>query len=161
VLPLDLIDYLRSDEAQPLLSGEDLERYVSSLKSARSTQPWLHDAIRDVGQLRKAVREIPPRIAFGSEDARMAAERIQEILSRIERYEDPTQPNSRLRPQVERFRRLLTELAPPSGTAPDEKPLPPTTEEQVKTWTASAQQCVDAMHQELRLMRRASAFASP
>jgi KAP family P-loop domain len=157
VLPVDLVDYLRSDEAGPLTVKEGLEPYVSSLKSARSTQTWLHDAIRDVGHLRKAVREIPASIEFGSPEAKEAAERIQAILSRLERYEDPAEPNSRLRPQVERFSRLLNELAPPLGiSAPSAM-----AEGQVEAWKGKAQQCIDVLHQELRLMRRASAFAAP
>jgi KAP family P-loop domain len=156
VLPVDLVDYLRSNEAQPLTAEGDLQRYVSSLKSARSTQPWLHDAIRDVGQLRKAVREVPTSIQFGSPEAKETAERIQGVLSRVEGYEDPVTPNGRLGPQLRRFKGLLNELAPPSDSTP-----PDTAEEQVEAWKGKTQQCVDALHQELRLMRRASAFASP
>ena len=157
VLPFDLIDFLRSNEIKPLTTEEDLERYVSSLKSARSSQPWLHDAIRDVGQLRKAVREVPSGVHFGSQEAKEAAERIKAVLSRLERYEeDPTESNSRLRPRIQRLTALLAELAPPSASATGE-----TTEEQVKAWEERAMQSVDALHQELRLMRRASAFAAP
>jgi KAP family P-loop domain len=157
VLPVDLLDYLRSDEARPLTAKEGLERYLSSLKSARSTQPWLHDAIRDVGRLRKAVREIPASIQFGSPEAKEVAERIKAVLSRLESYEDPVEANSRLRPQVERFRRLLNELAPP----PSGSRAPAAREGQIEAWKGNAQQCIDALHQELRLMRRASAFAAP
>jgi hypothetical protein len=155
VLPIDLVDYLRSNEAQPLAAEENLERYASSLKSAMSTQPWLHDAIRDVGQLSKAVRGISANVQFGSSEAKEAAERIQGVLSRFEHYKDPADPSGRrLRPVVERFKRLLNQLAPPSDSAPSG-----TTEEQARDWKNKAQQCVDVLYQELRLMRRSSAFA--
>ena len=118
VLPVDLVDYLRSSEAKPLTAEGDLERYVSSLKSARSTQPWLHDAIRECGPFAKAVREIPANTQFGSAEAKEAAERIQAVLSRVERYEDPSGPSSRLRPQVQRFKGLLNQLVPASARHP-------------------------------------------
>lgn len=66
VLPAELTDYLRSVEAAALLEHKnDLERYLSSLHSTRSTQPWVKDAFRDVGHLRQLVRGVRPDTRWG------------------------------------------------------------------------------------------------
>jgi len=155
VLPPELAAYLRSNEAASL-TRPDLERYLSSLHSTRGTLPWLHDAIRDVGRLRQVLRDVPTTLRFGSEDAVHTAEELRAVIARLDRYEtEAGEKWTGLSAYVQRLTELCTALKPTSD-GPDTE----TTLDQVETWRTEAQRTVDALHQELRLIRRSSAFSA-
>jgi hypothetical protein len=153
VLSAELAEFLRSPDAEPLASAEDIERYVSSLQSARSPVTWLHDAIRDVGQLRQLVRDASPSMGFATPAARTFAEEVQTALARLERRFDPAD-KSRIDDPLRRLRQLLEPLTPdPPDTAPA-----PTEPHEFADWQRSCMAQVDLLQEELRLIRRASAF---
>ena len=94
--------------AAPLTASGDLERYVSSLTSARTTQPWLKEAIRDIGQLRKVVRGLPAELKFGNTAAEEAAEEMRLVLSRFDRHTYPAEASNNLRPNLRRLKQAIT-----------------------------------------------------
>jgi hypothetical protein len=65
LLPPSLIAYLRSSLATPLVNHASLDPYISILQSADSTKSWVLDIYRQIGTLRKQVKEAlalrPPR----------------------------------------------------------------------------------------------------
>jgi hypothetical protein len=155
-LPADLVSYLRSSDAAPLTASGDLERYVSSLTSARTAAPWLKEAIRDIGQLRKVVRRLPAELKFGNTAAEEAAEEMRRVLSRFNRHTYPAEASNSLRPNLRRLKQLVDQLAPPGASEPAD-----TSPKQVEEWKAQAHQTIDALHEEVKILRRSSAFAPP
>ena len=154
VLPLELSEFLRSKEAEKLAATPDLERYVSLLETTHSMQSWVKDAMRDVGHLRRYIRDVRPPLQFGSDDARNMAVQVKDILGRLARYqggEDAT----RLKRPLDKLGELVKVLAP-SGTAKSEPKE--TTPQDLEGWRQDAASQADALQQELRLIRRSSAF---
>jgi hypothetical protein len=156
VLPPELAAFLRSGEAGPLSEKKDLERYLFSLESTSRSLPWLPRAIRDVGQLRQLLREVPATARFGDEEAARLAEQLRAVLDRLVGYEDAA-GEKWLGP--DRYVRRLTELAATLTPGADSSATG-TTPETLDAWKEQAQQTVDALHQELRLIRRSSAFGT-
>lgn len=154
VLPLELSEFLRSDEATALAATEDLERYVTLLETTRSTQSWVKHAMHDVGLLRRHIREISPALQFGGTDARDEAVKLKDILGRLGNYHSGADA-ARLESPLEKLKSLVKVLAPSttSQASPEE-----TEREQLEQWRADAAAEADALLQELRLIRRSSAF---
>lgn len=157
VLPPELAAYLRSGEAEPLSEKkEDLERYLFSLESTSRSLPWLPRAIREVGQLRQLLRDVPATARFGDEGAVRLAEQLRVVLDRLVGYAD-TAGEKWVGP--DRYVQRLTELAATLTPAADRSGTG-TTPEALDAWKDQAQHTVDALHQELRLIRRSSAFGT-
>lgn len=152
VLSAELSDFLRSDLAEKLAAEYNLERYVSSLETTRTTQSWVQEAMRDVGMLRRQCRDVPQELQFGSDHARRIVEQVTGILDRLGSFSKPHFSGSstgRMESSLEKLRnqfQLLFVPPPPDG--------PLTTIEQWKTEAAGH---VNALQQELRVIRRASA----
>lgn len=155
VLPPELAAYLRSGEAGPLSEKKDLERYLFSLESASRSLPWLPRAIRDVGQLRQLLREVSATARFGNEEATRLAEQLRAVLDRLVGHES-TAGEKWVGP--DRYVRRLAELT--TALTPADSSEIGTTPETLDAWKEQAQQTVDALHQELRLIRRSSAFGT-
>jgi hypothetical protein len=151
VLPLELSSFLRSPEAAPL-QRPDLGRYVTFLETTRSPQSWLSEAMRDVGMLRAQLRRVTDDMAVGGDDARGISSAIVDAVSRLSSYTS-TGPSGPL----EQLRGLAAELSPPPSS-----PVPPgaTSEQTMERWRADASAQIDAVQQELRLLRKGSRFAS-
>jgi hypothetical protein len=156
VLPPELAAYLRSGEAEPLSEKKDLERYLFSLGSTSNTLPWLPRAIRDVGQLRQLLRDVAATARFGDEVAARIAEQLRAILDRLVGYQNLAADKwVRLDRYVQRLTELATRLTPPPDSS-----MKGTTPETLEGWKEQTQEIVDALHQELRLIRRSSAFGT-
>lgn len=153
ILPLELSEFLRSREAATLVRP-DLERYVSFLESTHSMQSWVKDAMRDVGLLRRQIRDMSPSLRFGSASARDMAVQLKDILGRLARY-GSAQNSARLEQSLERLEELIEALAPAGSTksGPEE-----TTSQQIEEWRQNVGVQINALQQELRLIRRSSAF---
>jgi KAP family P-loop domain len=156
VLPLELSQFLRSPEAEALASSPDLERYVSLLETTRTLQSWVKDAMRDVGHLRRHIRGVRPPLRFGSTSARDVAVQIKDILGRLASYQTGAGAAG-LEYPLEKVRSLVKVLAPSmtGETEPAE-----TTPEQLEHWREEAVAQTDALQQQLRLIRRSSAFGA-
>lgn len=157
VLPADLADYLHSAQAAALLEHKhDLEQYMSSLHSTRSAQPWVKDAFRDVGHLRQLVREVKPDTVWGSDRARQTAEQIRTLLSRAQNYQGMSHDTSaRLSAPIGHLLEAVEVLNSTGGEA-DHTPRP----EEVDAWRRAALDAIDQLQDQLRLVRRASAFGT-
>lgn len=156
VLPLELSEFLRSKEATALATTPDLERYVSFLETTRSTQAWVMDAMRDVGLLRRLIRDVRPPLRFGNDSARAIAEQVKDILGRLAGYQSGANA-MRLERRLEKIRNFVNVLTA-SVTAQSEPEE--TTPEQLERWRQDAAAETDALQQELRLIRRSSAFGA-
>ena len=156
VLPLELSEFLRSPEAAPLAGSRDIERYVSFIETTRSGQNWVRDAMRDVGTLRQHIRDAPATLRFASPAARELAEHLKDVLGRLAGYHQQT--GGRFGPSLDapvaNLRRLLNVLAPSTPDEPME-----TTAEELDRWRQEFRASIDGLQQELRLIRRSSAFA--
>jgi hypothetical protein len=155
VLPLELSEFLRSNEAQNLSDAFDLGRYLSLMETTRSTVPWIPEAMRDVGQLRRRIRSFEPGLRFGSARAREAAVYMKDVLGRLSGYTTADIP-SRLQKPLDGLNDLLNTLAPSGGQ--DNSPQD-TAPERLEKWRQAAAAEIDAMQLELRLIRRSSAFS--
>lgn len=155
VLPLELSEFLLSPEAAAL-ETPDLERYVSLLETTRHMQSWVKDAMRDVGLLRRQIRDMDSSIRFGSARARDIAVQVKDILGRLASYRSGPYA-ARLERPLERLGNLIDILAP-SGTAKSEPAE--TTAQQLEEWQQNAAAQTTAIQQELRLIRRSSAFGA-
>jgi hypothetical protein len=151
VLPLDLSDFLRSGEGEALTRAADLERYVSLVETTSSSQSWVQDAMRECGMLRRHTRAVRPPLTRGSPQAREIAERLKEALGRLDRYTSPAR--SRLVGVLEELSRLVNELV---VAGPDDDP----SAHDAAAWQQRTTVQIDRLQQELRLIRRSSAFAA-
>jgi hypothetical protein len=156
VLPLELSEFLRSAEAAALADATDLERYLSFIETTRSSQGWVKDAMREVGTLRQHIRDVPPTFQFAGPAARELAEHLKDVLGRIAGYQQQTSGRfgSTLEGSLAKLRQTLSVLAP-AGAEPAE----PTAPEEVEQWRQDVRRRIDNLQQELRLIRRSSAFA--
>jgi hypothetical protein len=156
VLPLELSQFLRSPEAEALAESSDLGGYVSLLETTSTTQSWIKDAMRDVGHLRRHIRGVRPPLRFGSTSARDIAEQIKDILGRLATYQSGAGAAGPEYP-LEKLRSLVKVLAPSmtGETQPEE-----TKPEQLDHWREDAAAQTDALQEQLRLIRRSSAFAA-
>jgi hypothetical protein len=153
VLPLDLSDFLRSDEAS-VLEVPNLERYVSFLETTRSTQGWVKDALRDVGLLRQQIRQVRPPFSFGSSDARVIVEQLKDVLGRLGSYREASSDSvQRLDVPLVKLQAHVDLLAPSSMPTPTSA-----SEEDLERWHTEAAAHIDGLQQELRFIRRSSAF---
>lgn len=76
-----LVSYLRSNLAEPLTRHDTLDAYLSSLQSTRSSRPWELGAYREIGQLRREIRD-----ALGQDPITMPAiEAVLDTASRVAR----------------------------------------------------------------------------
>jgi KAP family P-loop domain len=155
VLPLELSEFLRSHEAETLTTTPHLERYVSLLETTRSTQGWVKDAMRDVGMLRRQTRAVRSPLDLGSAQTREIAEQLKDILGRLGQIASSANA-ARLEPLLEKLRRLVNVLAP--TTAPDSSEN--NTAGQIENWQQDMVAEIDVLQQELRLIRRSSAFGA-
>jgi hypothetical protein len=156
VLPLELSEFLRSPQAAALAESPDLERYVSLLETTQSMQGWVKDAMGDVGQLRRYIRDAHPPLQIGDDDTRQIAVQIKDVLGRLSSYQIG-ESATRLERPLEKLRNLVSALAP-SITGQNE-PVE-TTPQQLDEWRKDASAQTDALQQELRLIRRSSAFGA-
>ena len=154
VLPLELSEFLRSNEASALATTKDLERYVTLLETTRTTQSWVKHAMHEVGLLRRYIREIPPSLQFGDTDARDRAVNIKDILGRLGSYQSGADA-ARLESPLEKLKSLVKDLVPATTGQAE---LEETKREQLEHWRADAATQADALLEELRLIRRSSAF---
>ena len=155
VLPLELSEFLRSNEAEALTTTPHLERYVSLLETTRSTQGWVKDAMREVGLLRRQTRAAQPPLSFGSQQTREIAEQLKDILGRLSQIAGGANA-VRLEPLLEKLNRLVNVLAP--TTTPDAPTVTATGD--IENWQQNMVAEIDVLQQELRLIRRSSAFGA-
>jgi hypothetical protein len=156
VLPLELSEFLRSAEAAALAQTKDIERYLSFIETTRSSQAWVRDAMRDVGTLRQHVRDVPPTLRFASPAARELAEHVKDVLGRLAGYHQQVSGRfgQALEAPLAKLHHLLTILAP--STVEEARA---TTTEELELWRRDVRAQIDGLQQELRLIRRSSAFA--
>jgi hypothetical protein len=152
VLPRDLSSFLRSPEAAAL-QRPDLGSYVTFLETTGTAQSWVNDAIRDVGSLRAELRAVELDMQFGSQGARDIATNMTDVLAKLSGHQNTAVG---LTGPLDRLRALVTELAPP--TTPDGDAA--TSAADVERWRSRAAAETDTIQQELRLVRRATRFAS-
>jgi hypothetical protein len=154
VLSAELAAFLRSPEAAGL-RRPDLAGYVSFLETTRTAQSWVTEAMRDVGVLRAQVRAVGPTFVFGTEAAREVAGAINAALRRLIGYE-PTVAG--LAGPLARLQALAAELAPPTALGDDRSSAEAAG--RADRWRADASAQTDAIQQALRVVRRATRFAS-
>ncbi|WP_235732662.1 KAP family P-loop NTPase fold protein [Mycolicibacterium septicum] len=158
VLPTELSEFLRSPLTHTLSAEYDIERYLSSLETTRSTQSWVQDAMHDVGLLRRHLRDdVPDSLEFGSDKARTVVEQVLSVLGRLERFAISSGDSAnRLTSLTQKLRdqfQLLTAL-------PSLMPTPETDKQaadRLENWKKVTATHINALQQELRLIRRASA----
>jgi len=161
VLPMELSEFLRSPLAHTLSAEYDIERYLSSLETTRSTQSWVQDAMHDVGLLRRHVRDdVPDSLQFGSPEARAVVEQVQSLLGRLEKFAMSSGGSAnRLTALTQKLRDQFQLLAPPPvqldtfvGPSVDRSA------DRRATWKQVTADHINALQQELRLIRRSSAI---
>jgi KAP family P-loop domain len=151
VLPLELSTFLRSEQGRALAEVPDLERYVSLVETTHSPQGWVKDAMQTCGELRRHTRDAGP-VQPGSREARTLAEELKNILGKLKLYV-PGDQVAGLTGSLERLTQLCDELAQtmdPEGSGPD-----------IRDWGQRMVTEIDRLQQELRFIRRSSAFGRP
>jgi energy-coupling factor transporter ATP-binding protein EcfA2 len=160
VLSIELSGFLRSDLTAMLAGEIDLERYVSSLETTRSTQWWVKDAMRDVGLLRRHSRDVPDSFQSGSFDARTILEEVTGVLGRLDSLTTTSFSGSstgQLVSSLAKLRNQFQLLIAPSLSAASPADRGPTTPDEVQEWKNETAVHINALQEELRLIRRASA----
>jgi hypothetical protein len=153
VAPLELAEFLRSDGASALARAHDVGRYVSLLETTRTSHSWVKDAVREVGLLRRYIRQVGPPLQFGDDVARDKAVHLKTFLaiSPVTRVEW----KRRLSPGRLKMARFLNVLAP---SGPTDAPLEGTTPEKLEEWRHEAMAQTNYLQDELRLIRRSPTF---
>ena len=155
VLSTELSNFLRSDLTAKLANQNNLERYVSSLETTRSTQSWVQDAMHDVGQLRRQCRDVPDSLQFASPDARKIVVQVTDILGRLESLSNPNLSGSSTGPLESSLQKIRYQFQLLAPSPPPDKEA--TTAAQIEEWKTATAVHINALQQELRLIRRASA----
>jgi KAP family P-loop domain len=147
VLPPDLSDFLQSPQAKVLTTVGDLQHYVSFLEQTRSAQSWVTDAMHEIGTLRRILRDLPPDARVGGDSARAAAVQLKSVLARLSSRSTDT---ARVARYVTKLDTLVNTLTPtdPDSVQTDVSP----------DWRREAGAIIDGLQQELRLIRRSTAF---
>lgn len=158
VLPMELSEFLRSPLTHTLSAEYDLERYLSSLETTRSTQSWVQDAMHDVGLLRRHLRDdVPDSLEFGSDEARRVVEQVLSVLGRLEKFAMSSGGSAnRLTYLMQKLRDQFQLLAP-SPAPMDDKQSEASAADRMENWRKVTAAHINALQQELRLIRRASA----
>jgi hypothetical protein len=158
VLSVELSEFLRSPLTGQLASEPSLERYLSSVETTQSTQPWVQDAMRDVGRLRNLVRNVDTDVLeFGSPRARTFVEDAVTILGRLESNTRMYSKSSeRVTTVLEKLRSRVQALGAPTEKVRDDNSAPGSS--RIEKWKVDAAGEVDTLQRELRLIRRASAI---
>ncbi|AGB26860.1 KAP family P-loop domain protein (plasmid) [Mycobacterium sp. JS623] len=159
VLPMELSEFLRSDLAQSLSYAHDLELYITSLETTRSTKSGVPDAMNNVGLLRRQLRDnVPDSLQFESPGARTVVEQALSILGHLDSYAISSgSPAPRLTSLLQKLTDQYQLLV-----APQRVPMDPATSQErpadrMQTWKKQTADHIDALQQELRLIRRSSA----
>ena len=93
---------------------------------------------------------------FGDEAAREKAAHLKSVLGSLANHEE----TEGLTPLLEKLTGFANELAPLEATEDDHENTTPTTREKLEDWRQRAMAEIDMLQEELRLIRRASAFGS-
>jgi hypothetical protein len=93
-LPLSLQSYLANEATSVLSLGDDLEIYVSSLESARLTEPTVREVSQAFGRLRVAHRSAAPT---GSAAIRGMLDELAGRLSGFTSFSSATSASTRIR----------------------------------------------------------------
>jgi ABC-type dipeptide/oligopeptide/nickel transport system ATPase component len=158
VLPMDLSEFLRSPLTESLSSADDLERYISSLETTRSTQSWVQDAMYNVGLLRRHLRDDVPD-SFDSPETHTVAQKLLAVLGRLDSYAmtsgaSAAQLTSLLQKLRDQFKLLAVPPLVIEGAPAEKSPA-----DRMEKWKKETAAHIDALQQELRLIRRSSAVA--
>jgi KAP family P-loop domain len=157
ILPSELLAFLRSDEAATL-QRPDLELCVSLLETTHTRQGWLKEAMREVGRLRRHLRDLPADLEPGNEAARTAANELRGVLGHLQQ-QTSSASNPAVRSALNRLDSLISELGSPLPTGPDAHGRE-TPSIRGESWKPKASQATDALQAELRALRRASTFGA-
>jgi hypothetical protein len=82
--PADFTAYMRSPAAEPLVELDSLDDYTFSLQSTSSTQTWVIEAYRDLGQLRHLMRKA--RATGDNGQTNLVATELLEVLGKLGHY---------------------------------------------------------------------------
>ena len=125
-IPPDLLRFVRSDQATPLVSGENLDRYLFSLQSARGSNPELIRGLGHVARLQRLIREVADVDALGDTESRRIAREIDETVETIASEPlsgIPSSDRSRFGKAIQRLSAASGELDPKATDVTG--PIPP------------------------------------
>lgn len=118
----ELAAYLRSEAVSALTAASSLDPYVTSLESTGRTLPWLHEAYRELGRLRREIRRIrgiqSPTDADGDALGKVASD----VALKLEQQFSPIPPGvpAAMPALLQEFHALANPIPPPpqSGATP-------------------------------------------
>jgi len=119
--PPDLVTYLLSEQVVPMANEPNLDAYIYSLESTRSTQRWVIDAYKDLSEVRRLIRAMNDSQAVTGADFSQLVEELGKMLSSLSSH-----VGSARTPNSTRFLQLVDETAEinrqlhPTDAPPDE-----------------------------------------
>lgn len=143
-IPVELATFLRSDEGS-VLARPDLERYVTFLETTRTSQSWITEAMRAVGELRACVRAIDSGGSDLSSGTMDLSQTMTNALNRLTRSIPSAQPAGSLPARIDDLTRSINQLDNPIAAG--------------GAWGEQTRAYIDQIQQELRIIRRSASFA--
>jgi len=149
-VPQSFLRYARGPARALTLAG-DLELYVSSVESMRTTESGLAEARVMVAQAERAIA------ALGSGGRRTESDVWSEVNSATRQVRSLTTARSHSArfPEVEMLLRQLDELLKQAGKVPELVPNEP------PQWTASVRPMLTSLHEALRALERETLLGGP
>jgi energy-coupling factor transporter ATP-binding protein EcfA2 len=119
--PPDLTTYLLSEEVVPMANEQNLDAYIYSLESTRSTQHWVIEAYKDLSEVRRLIRAMNDSQAVTGEEFSRLADMLGKALSSLASHVGTarTANSSRLLQLVDETAEINRQLHPP-GVPPEE-----------------------------------------
>jgi KAP family P-loop domain len=119
--PPDLVTYLLSEQVVPMANEQNLDAYIYSLESTRSTQRWVIEAYKDLSEVRRLIRAMNDSQAVTGADFSRLVDELGTVLSSLSSHVGSARtPNAtRLLQLVEETAEINRQLHP-TDAAPDE-----------------------------------------
>lgn len=158
VLPSSLSAYLRSPLAEPLMSGDSLDEYISSPQSTRGTRDWILDALKQIGELRTMVHGAMTAESISREELQRISDYAAAVTEEIRRLSSGSAGSgevlsglSSVLTQIYDLAIALPSVKEPGITFGTDKPGPVS-----PSALAGLERAIEQAHTELRHLRRSS-----
>ena len=104
--PPDLVTYLLSEQVVPMAKEQNLDAYIYSLESTRSTQRWVIEAYKDLSEVRRLIRAMNDSQAVTGAGFSQLVDELGKMLSSLSSH-----VGSARTPNATRFLQLVDETA--------------------------------------------------
>lgn len=155
--PPDLTMYLLSDEIAPMADQQNLDAYIYSLESTRSTQRWVIEVYKDLGDVRRVIRAMNNAASVTDDAFHQLVDELGKALSSLPSHIGTARAANatRLLQLVEDTAAINRRLAP-SGQSTSDWSI---TDEEARGYLAQLTAQEPRLKRQVALVRDSAAFA--